>query len=107
MTLSVSPPMKKLLMWGSTDVSTGVPFTSVVMAKAVKLVTLPPIRMSPIFPMAAAPSETTYVPPGWFEVGLGAAGAALKNCVGTAVGVLVVVLAGVVLPSISLAWNRL
>ena len=48
-TLLVSPPMKKLLTWGPcAGSSVGNEKTSVASAMAVKFVTLPPIRISPI-----------------------------------------------------------
>ena len=54
MTLLVSPPMKKLLTWGPSPGRRGGnvknPSPS---AKAVKFVALPPIRMSPIWPVVS------------------------------------------------------
>ena len=58
MTLLVSPPMKKLLISEEVEASTGEPLTSLWMAKAVKFVALPPIRILPIAP-PRPPSATT------------------------------------------------
>ena len=60
-TLSVSPPMKKLLICGPEAGSMeGNVKRSVTSAMAVKLVALPPIRISPIWPVVMLPptSET-------------------------------------------------
>ena len=95
MTLFVSPPTKKLLIFASSAPSTGVVLKGYSSTKVVKFVALPPIRTSPIWPVPASlPWEMTNVPPG-ARPELGVAPA---NCEGTS--------PVVVFPLIVLAWNR-
>ncbi len=94
-TLLVSPPTKKLLIFASKAPSTGDALKGYSSTNVVKFVALPPIRTSPIWPVPASlPCEMTNVPPGARPV----VGVAPANCEGES--------PVAVFPLIVLAWNR-
>ena len=95
MTLFVSPPMKKLLIFASSWPSAAATLIGYSVTKVVKFVALPPTRTSPIWPVPGPPCEITIRPARRQAAG---GGAELTNCDGTS--------PEVVLPLIVLAWNR-
>ena len=94
-TLLVSPPMKKLLIFASNAPSTGVELKEYSSTRVVKFVALPPTRTSPIWPVPASLAwEMTKVPPGDKP----AEGTEPANCEGAR--------PVAAFPLIVFAWNR-